>query len=228
MAVRSLAIAACGLPRRKIRQRWSAKYQGGRASSVAHSPAAGVGRILIETQRGASNRSRPTGEVRNPLLNQRARFFDDDRPIGSNSAPPLPADPKRMCVSGFPVRFGSFDPGAAFRERPPPFGVGFLALLRSRSEDFRDAAIVVPQVWRESSRVDGGILRAVCPRFTRSRRVDLTTSAVHPRARDARPPPCAAMTRTDAGVGAAPRPTSLPCPRARFVLLRRRVSARPA
>jgi hypothetical protein len=59
MAVRSLAIAACGLPRRKIRQRWSAKYQGGRASSVAHSPAAGVGRILIETQRGASNRSRP-------------------------------------------------------------------------------------------------------------------------------------------------------------------------
>jgi len=47
-----------------------------------------------------------------------------------------------MCVSGLLVRFGSFDPGAAFRERPAAFDfAGPLALLRSRSEDFRDAAI---------------------------------------------------------------------------------------
>jgi hypothetical protein len=43
-----------------------------------------------------------------------ARFFDETR-IGSNSAPPLPAEPNRMCgQAGLPVRFGSFGPGAAF------------------------------------------------------------------------------------------------------------------
>jgi hypothetical protein len=62
--------------------------------------------------------------------------------IGSNSAPPLPADPNRICVRGLLVRFGSFGPGAAFREGPPFDRVDPFVLPRW-SADFRDAAIVI-------------------------------------------------------------------------------------
>jgi hypothetical protein len=66
-----------------------------------------------------------------------------DDTIGSNSAPPLPADPKRMCVRGLLVRFGSFDP-AVFRDGPLFVRVDRFALLLRRSDDLPDAMFVPP------------------------------------------------------------------------------------
>jgi len=213
----------------KISRQRAPKYQGGRAFRV-RLPLEPRGKIPDGTQRGASDCPRPAERLETRLrISERASSTNQKSGRTRRRRFPLSrtgcASADCQSASGLSVRAR---PSASAHHHstspvPPPWRCCVPDLktfemppsLSSRCDVNRPA-------------VDRGILRAVLQYATRRCPIEFMSVAPPCHARNARLPRSAAAIRTGAGDDEAPRPTNLPCPRARFARPQPPVSTRRA